>query len=205
MKRFLELAVLAFGFFLFAAWSNSRGIALHGGQEKPYYIPLHSIYVESDQEGVKHLQDLPHDLKAKVLEKLPPKAQTLGLGPSNLFLVRGEDIKDAVFGTWEAYQGPFPGDEPIDPLTKYKGNHQWLVVYFGCSNPGTVWLVDSVMQKGNTFRVYFKKGKHAEVSAFHYYFAWVPLGELAPGAYKLELFNMDTMQMALARTVTVKK
>ncbi len=167
-------------------------------------IPLKSIYSTNGQEGL---------IPVKRREKDPSKAhleairQEVRGGASNILLVNGDDIVQAVNATRWAFTGgrslevpvrPEPGDGP-------KPASFWMVAFLGIdgSTP-PAWLVRSAERKGQNIRLsVIKPKRNSSTKDERHYFVWVPLGKLEAGRYTLELFDTETKELTLMRRVIV--
>jgi len=166
-------------------------------------IPLREIYTTSDQEGTKKVPGQGGDVAAKHLQAI---LETQGLmGASNAFLARGKDIGTAVRATRAVFVFGHSADVPADRVDGPKEKQHWVVAYFGVGGVGSRWVIRSVSRNGDRFRITFGKGRIAEVSVSQQYFAWIPVGELSPGTYSIELFDAENKQLSLSRTVTVPR
>jgi hypothetical protein len=158
-------------------------------------IPLETGYTTSDQKALKHVRRQGGD----DLNEIFRKAQ--GMGASNVFLVRGEDIADAVFHTRSVFVGYRSANVPVGPV---ETKQFWLVAYFGLAGSGEAWVVKSIEQKGKTIRLTYEVGQ-TEAGDTHQYFAWVPLGNLEPGRYTLELSDAQNNEVNLMRRIIIGK
>src|SRR5262249_28898214 len=98
---------------------------------EPQPIPLDSVYVTSEQKGSKRVATGGGDFGRKALEALRERARRVGL--SNVFLVRGATIQEAVEATSVAYDVGLGGSEPISADQLKKDERVWVVAYFGLS------------------------------------------------------------------------
>jgi hypothetical protein len=165
-------------------------------------VPLKSVYSTSYQEGLKRVDQGVGD-KAFPNEMAELYQQAIQLGASNVFLARGEDVAAAVKATWEVFTGGIPADTPVSPDRPPKSGDMWLVAYLGVtgSDP-TAFRVHSVEVSGTEIRLTYKH-PGSVTQDLHPYFYWVPLGKLAPGTYKLQLFDADQKEVTLMRRVRV--
>jgi hypothetical protein len=122
-------------------------------------------------------------------------------GASNVFLVEAKGIDGAVMASRFVLAGLNPVGKPAR-VYEQAGDH-WLVVYLGTSHSGPAWELDSVKVDGNRIRfAYHLPRAGGGPKDLHPYFYWVPLGELKPGKYQLELF--DGEDVTLMRRVEVR-
>lgn len=190
------------------AWSFARSARPSAGSDgkqkeatQVRKIPLKSIYSTNGQEGpisVRGGRGEPYD---RFLAEMYRK--TYGMGASNVFLVRADDLAAAIRATYFVFLGGRPVDRPTDPDDQLKHTKIWLAIYFGVTGsepPG--WLVKSVEQNGKTIRVTYVQ-QQPETKDLHQYFVWVPLGVLEGGTYALELFDGEKKEITLLRRVVV--
>jgi hypothetical protein len=130
-------------------------------------------------------------------------------GLTNVFLVRGKDINEAVRAASSAMVGfsggggypvaPKEGEWP--PATESR--QLWLVAYLGAGHSGTNASVpiQSVEREGKTIRLAYCYRSNQNKDMMPYIF-WVPLGEMEKGTYTLELFDTDKKEVTLLRRVT---
>ncbi len=121
-------------------------------------------------------------------------------GPSTILMVAADDIDRAVAETAHALIGKWRA------IPKKPPKSQWLAVYLGLE--GVVeprWAIDNITLSGTVVRVSYKRIPEAGFCSFVFqsYYAWAPLGTLARGAYKLELYDLDVKDVVLMRRVEV--
>jgi hypothetical protein len=168
-------------------------------------IPLKALYSTNGQHGVL---PLPRRLEAAYgwdLEQI--REATSRLGASNVFLVRGKDVAEAIRGTRKVFTGARTADALSAPEAPRGAKECWAVAYFG-NRFGwpPAWVVDPTEVAGKTIRIPFRKTKPLTGTGdFHPYFVWVPLGELKEGTYTLELFDTEKKETVLLRRVTVSE
>src|SRR5712692_3131813 len=118
MKRY-SILVIAILFVVCTTWLVAdRESSMRADQEpkKPIDIPLKSIYSTSGQEGLKHVKERIEEPYGKDLEEIYRKTQ--GMGASNIFLARGQDIAEVVNATLRVFTGILPADVPAEPFKK---------------------------------------------------------------------------------------
>jgi hypothetical protein len=186
----------------------TAGLATGAAQEKgevvkPQPIPLDSVYVTSEQKGLKRVAVGQGNFDQPVLEDLARRSIKAGL--SNVFLVRGAEIGDAVRATRLAFDSGLGASEPIPADRAQADKAVWLVAFFGVSGSSPpAWEVKGVERSGQRVRVSFAASP-ADSNDRHPYFAWVLLGAAEPGVYTLELFDVNVKEAVLSRRVAVKK
>jgi hypothetical protein len=193
----------------YAALVGMAGLAIATGGEQAGTIPLESVYSTSQQPGLKHVT---HAMKADGNRWVPlePYGHFLqrirsdfSSGLTNVFLVRGKDITQAVRATSMAMPGNSGGGYPVLPEDGSEPTQLWLVAYLGRSSSGTDAEVpiQSVEREGKTIRLAYRYHRNANQDMMPYIF-WVPLGEMKKGTYTLELFDTDKKEVTLLRRVT---
>lgn len=126
-----------------------------------------------------------------------------GNGASNAFLVHGKDITGAIEATASVLLGGQSAERPGVNARGQMPPSLWLVAYLGSSGSSPPeWTVRSVERRGNSFRVSYST-RQAETDDGRHYFVWVPVGELKPGTYSLELFDVGRKEVMLLRRVVV--
>ncbi len=181
--------------------------------EKAREVHLGSIYLTSDQNSLRHADssffDRPDGSKQYVESYGALLANFLSRfrsGPSNGFLVRGKDIRQAIRATFLSLDGVRAVDLSVGPEEDLpQPSELWMVAYLGTAGSDPLaWRVQSVERTGKRIRVAYVKQKPKSKDLYPY-FVWVPLGELESGTYSLELFNLGENQAELLRRVTVGK
>lgn len=165
-------------------------------------VPLSSIYSTSRQKGLKVVDQGVGDEAFPVEMRELYQAATR-MGASNVFLVCADDIAGAVGATWKVFTGGSPVDTPVRHGRNVKSNSHWLVAYMGVagSDPPE-WLVRSAQVKANQVRLsYTEVG--AETTDAHPYLVWIPLDNLEPGSYVVELYDEGGKHVTLSRQVKV--
>jgi hypothetical protein len=170
-------------------------------------IPLEQVYSTNGQEGLIPVRlgtKAPYDACLREMFR-----HSAGIGASNIFLVKGNDITEAITATATVIAGgngaerPARGVPPHDEPTKC-----WLVAYLGMSeSKPPAWAVVKVEKEGKTLRLYYygrQPPGHAPEGK-HHYFAWVPVGDLEAGRYDLELIEAGRRSLVLRRKVEVQR
>jgi hypothetical protein len=186
----------------YAAGCNSRPEPpLATATEEVRTIALESIHSTSGQQGFKLVQRGQEPI-APYLERLWTKFNGV---PSNVVLVRGDDLTTTLRSTMMAFTAARSTHKPVDPNDGSKPEQLWLVAHLGLAySTPPAWLVESAEQRGKTLRLtFFEPVNGGATSDDHQYFYWVPLGKLQPGAYTLELFDSKKKAAMLSRLVIV--
>jgi len=142
------------------------------------------------------------DKVSKALEKNHGMLSQIGRevkgGASNIILVDAKSADDAV----RACHSVLTEYRTADSTTEWSENftgHYWLIVYLGRGGPRK-WEVDGVTIDGNRIRFKYHRWKPPKGGYFGNgvvarFFYWVPLGELEPGTYRLELFDGEAVTL----------
>jgi RNA polymerase sigma factor (sigma-70 family) len=150
-----------------------------GPDGKKQYVKPYGLYLELLQGGGRH-------------------------GASNVFLVRGKDIGQAVQATWEVCARFARVDAPAVADRQAAQAPLWAVAFFGMAgSEPPEWLVKSVEVKAKTVRIRYTKGQ-SRTNDEHQYYLWVPLGRPGPGTFTLELFDTERNEVTLMRRVRVE-
>jgi hypothetical protein len=166
-------------------------------------IPLESIYSTTGQKSLKPVKGHHSEPYSNDLSQI---RSGLRSGASNIFLVRGNNITQAIAATRRLFVGGGAADVPVLEGVGLEEGPLWLVTYFGSAgSKPSAWQVEPVEQKGKTIRVpFWKPGRLGSTSDIHAYLVWIPLGELEEGAYTLELFDINQREVILMRRVLVE-
>jgi RNA polymerase sigma factor (sigma-70 family) len=181
-----------------------------GGTPAQGLIPLESVYGTTGQKEIRNMSagfNVRADGKKVYREPYGPDLDLLNSegrqGASNVFLVRGRDVKDAVQATWEVFAARAPADVPPAANRQARQAPLWAVAFFGITGSSPVaWKVRAVTVKGKAVRIAYETGE-ARTNDLHPYYAWVPLGRLEPGAYTVELFDAGREEVTLLRRCRV--
>lgn len=165
------------------------------------------IYVTRDQEGYRQVDSDLEGVDEQVLKKFRDRSR--GYGCSNVYLVWGDDIEEAVRATHDGLQSIAGASIPCSAsgTEDKKREGVWMVAFLGIagSDPPE-WRVKSatVDPARKVVRVTYHEGASATLDVCPYY-AWVPLKGLAEGRYTLELYDADAAEVVVSRKVTVKR
>jgi hypothetical protein len=175
-------------------------------------IPLESVYSTNGQRGLKPMSAAFHPQKdgsrrfgepyGRDLEEIRSEHEW---GASNIFVVSGGDITAAVKAARRVLTGGQSADVPAVPDDGSTPAPFWVVCHLGVESSGPpAWLIQSVERRDRIVRITFSKPKRLFSTAdIHQYFVWVPLGELGPGTYALELYDAEKREVTLLRRVAV--
>lgn len=168
-------------------------------------IPLESIFSTCGPKGTKYVDRRLDEPGGPELQALFRHFRDREIcdAPSNLFLVRGQGIAEAMKATYFALNDERSADQVVGAGEQALAQELWLAVYFGV-DPAE-WQMESVTQKGQTVRVAVRKPQPAQchLMSIHQCFLWVPLGKLPQGDYSLELFDTAKNAVTLSRSVVV--
>jgi hypothetical protein len=116
-------------------------------------------------------------------------------GACNAHLVRAKDLATLLEQTHRADLHERSG-EGLSPI----GRDQpvWLVAFLGLGDAGQpAWTVASVQKGAATVRISVNRGSTR--AGKHPHFAWVPLPDLPPGRYSVQLADAQTGKMKVSR------
>jgi hypothetical protein len=176
-------------------------------------IPLGETLTTSAQEGLQNVGDAfsdPDNPEVKsangYLQKILRSSEN---GASNVFLVDATSAVDAVRSSAGVLLRSRAADSPAPVnMGRPKRGAHWLVAYLGTAQCFPVrWNVEGVAVEGNRIRLAYHTPDstvHAVTTDVHAYLYWVPLSELAPGVYQLELFDAGEEAVTLMRRVRVE-
>lgn len=176
-------------------------------------IPLSDVVTTSPQKGMSQPDTF-------IKTRLSPDAARSATGylrqitkpasgASNIFLVDAEDFGGVLNATASVVLGSRTASTPA-PVNKPKASHgfYWLVCYLGVgpSSPSW-WMVEGISVSEKKFTLKFRdssrdSGANRDANPYYY---WVPVGDLEPGNYKLELFDTGRQQISLMRSVEVRE
>lgn len=181
---------------------------------KAVSIPKSEIYTTSDEPGFKKKmvalfwpnKDGP-DKAVHPYSYALQGLQNAGMPGPNVFVVRGEEIKDAISATRLLRSGG-----SVDEPPKYDADDReivskrhWLVVYlgtFGSEPPRWEFKSMSVSDRMIEFAYSKTKSRYTTHDVWQYYY-WVELPELRKGTYELRLFDSDKKRPSLIRVVEI--
>jgi hypothetical protein len=158
-------------------------------------VPMSSIISTNPQKGMRLLTDAFPAGDGKEYQK---KFADFNSNASNVFLVDANSERAAISASVRIWFGP------RSPATSKSGN-QWLVAFLGIGPSGPRWYeVTNVDVAGDKVRLSYRTPKPSIVSKdVRQYFFWVPLGELKPGTYYVELYDEGLKAAVLSRRVEV--
>lgn len=185
------------------------GVAAAPVREAPEeVIPLSTMYATSGQRG---LLEVPVE---RVLDGDERKQRRLfasrEIGPSNLFLVVGEDMETAVEATYAVFVDGRSVDRPARPPgAKQKARESlWVFVYLGrAQSSPTEWVVTRVAIQGDRVRVTISRPDPKKVQYVLcdsiVYMLWAPLGNREAKGLSLEVFDEPNRETMMTRRVAV--
>lgn len=169
---------------------------------KPKEIRLDMAYTWTGQKGIK-----PLDLDQPAMSVNAMYKQLLSHGLSNVVLVRGSDIGDAVALTQVAFRSGVGTGVLTRPNDNNPSNLLWIVAYVGRDSSSPLhYEFLRVEQTGNRFRVEYRDNRPDGGSDEYIPYAiWVPVGELEAGKYTLELYEAKAKDVVLSRLIRYAK
>jgi hypothetical protein len=156
-----------------------------GKAEEPINnIPLESCYATAGVSGCRIIRDGGENPYSLDLGELFRGNKA---GASNVALVRGKDVADAVKATRWTLTAGLRADAPIPPnpsdIKAAAGLPIWLVAYLGAgsSNPG-FGRVHAAEVRGRTVRVTYSRARsNTKTDDVVQYYLWMPLGRAEAG------------------------
>jgi hypothetical protein len=172
-------------------------------------IPLSEIVTTSSQTELRSLRDTwEKDINkpSTAFDTFMRQIQNINNGGSNVFIVDATNLYGALSASSNILIGSRRADTPapVDTADPERGSH-WLVAYLGSgpSNP-TWWTVESVeVDKGKVVLSYRESKPRPATDDMRRYYYWVSLGRLTPGAYEVQLFDVEKGAATLMRRVEV--
>lgn len=164
-------------------------------------IPLKSIYTTSPQEGMQPLR------RERVVGSTRGGGENIA-NTSNVWLVDAKSIDAATNATRRVLSGR---QHVADRLAKGGDDptgHYWFVVFLGTAGSHPIrWTADGVKIDDNRIRFTYHPfrppaGGYGGTGDRRYYFYLIPVGQLLPGKYRLQLF--DGEDVTLMRQVEVR-
>jgi len=192
-------------FILFVISCGGLAFGQDAPKGKTTSIPLESAFSTTRQDNMKKISRTRDQGEKYVNDLKLIYEYSYHVGASNIFLVRGNSIAEAIRATRQAFAGANGVDEPVNPDEKRQRGEFWLVAYLGVSgSEPPACVVTSIEKQGNRFRLTYER-KIAETQDIYQYFVWVPLGSLSDGRYSLELAERQDAIPILVRNVPVRK
>jgi len=165
-------------------------------------IPLSSVFGSFAQDGMQNAARKNKTLARSINTIF---GESSGVGASNVFLVSGDSIEDAVAATLRVFAASTSADDVVKS-DDASSSHFWAVAYLGISGSGSPWIVHDIKLDGTAVRIRASKPKIQMGAAdVHQYFLWVPLGQLEPATYDIELRDAETERLTLLRQVVVRR
>jgi hypothetical protein len=214
-RRIWVLGLTAAAAVLLAAMAAGRWAALSRADEQPA-AEESAPKPQSPADPSKRIREIPfadvyytyNSIRPSPPEmkraRLPEdfRATCQHLGASNIFLVRGDDINQAVLATRLAVLSGFGVDAPLKPKL-HDSRTLWLAVFLGVggSSPPE-WIVKSITHEDMRLRFVYEVG-FAETLDLCPYLFLARLGELEAGEYALELYDDRYKEPRLVRRVRI--
>jgi hypothetical protein len=170
-------------------------------QETDRSIALSSIVTTSSQRKLRYFNDVFSGDDRTKYQREFAKSRT---PTPNVVLIDAADEGAAISKSAKVIFGTLKTDQVIQ--AKADSNY-WMVAFLstGPSTP-TAYMIERASIEGNTIRLTYYKPKAELVTAdVRHYFYWIPLGQLKPAAYKVELYDSDKKAVTLSRLIEVKQ
>lgn len=163
------------------------------GAEKLEDVPLKGALATFRQAGFGHVEGNESEVVHRRWKLLLERWQT---GACNAYLVRAKDLATLLEQTKWAQLHERSGEGMILPLNR--DQPVWLVAFLGMGDAGRpAWTVAHVQKGAATVRISVNRG--ATGAGKHPHFAWVPLPDLPPGRYSVELADAQTGEIKARR------
>ena len=154
-------------------------------------VPLDTVYSVPKMEGLNYLRVKNPDIHGQNLLDILSAAKPIGF--SSAFLVRGENLKEVIRGTYRVFNLGWDVDEIVPGAKETdegeKNGDVWVCAFLGnkCSTPPQM-ILDRVEVEATTVRVVFGR-PIAALRTFDSvpYLVWANLGRLRAGTYQIEL------------------
>ncbi len=177
-------------------------------EEPEEVIPLKAVFASSGQEG---MLEVPRNRFVEGENGLKRNLyRAAEIGPSNLFLVRGDEIDEVLEATWYALAQGFRLDRSVDSPARRKAPSKqlWAFVYFGAAQGGPPeWTVTRVAVQRDRVRVTATRPDRAARLGIDcdeiVYMFWIPLGEPKQKAYTLQAYDETNRATIMTRYVVV--
>jgi hypothetical protein len=175
-------------------------------------IPLEKIITTSPQAKMRQFDEVfPNtndQTESEAAREYLRPFQSATAGPSNAFLVDAMDARDAIEASKTVFFGGRSADTPapVNQPDPKRGNY-WLAAYLGIGPSGpTAFVIETVtLRDGGIRLVYSKPTARAATADIHHYYYWVPIGQLRPGEYNIELFDSGLKKVTLSRRVVLEE
>jgi hypothetical protein len=187
-----------------------RDIANEADELKGQPVSKDKIYSSIAQKGLKHIdiRDPKENISKSQLEGIYKEAARRRW--SDVFLVRADNIADTVRGTLIASFVCTVVD--VSPYyTPRQTNQVWLVAYLGTATAeGPHWTVESGVVSDRTIRLVYLQHENVQNASSRPppdadgpCLVWMPVGELDPGDYQVELHDAGLRQTVFMRRVFI--
>lgn len=185
-------------------------------EPEPQTIPKNEVFTTSVEQGFKDrlvpafrsTKDgdkpaFPYSFDLKMINQ-----DSQGMGASNIFIVRGDDVAQAVASTRLVFVTGGSADTPPEndiSAKKIKSEKLWLVAYLGSAWSGPPkWRFKSANVNKQSIEFAYSTVMPAVMTGDGLqYFYWVPLPPLKKGTYELKLRDADKGRPVLIRYVDV--
>ena len=164
-------------------------------------IRLDLGFTTSGQKGLNYAFSIREEKSRDILRQLVQDAKRNGA--SNVFLVAGDQIENVLSATSEVMCRGLGTDNVLLVNDQPgKAARYWLVAFFGVHSGDSGWRVKSIERQDKKIRIRFSFSGGLNLDRQAYFF-WIPLDELDPGRYSLELYDDDCGDTNLIRRVNV--
>ena len=193
-------SLLACGRVMAIAISSMACTSCSNQPEKFEKIPFTQIYATVPQQGMKRVvmaEQLPFDQdKLERFIKLRPQA-------SNVFFSKARGLKGVDGAVFKAIW--LDGRAELALPKSTEGSQLWLIAYFGFGRESPPrWIIASIERSQATIRINFEEpASDASEQGSVPNFLLLPLENLKPGGYELQLRDSAANEVAFMRKVEV--
>jgi hypothetical protein len=168
--------------------------------ERSKEIPLKDVVATFNQPELSRYKDRMSDdwegLRAKMTS-----------GVSNVIMVAGKDIHEAIHATRLAFTlASYNSDAPSQVDSNNPKSEYWICAYLGSdSSTPPRWNITRIDVVATVISIHYRRHEaKAGTDDLHRYFIWVPLGQLRPGNYTVQLCDSISGESVLRRLVRIK-
>lgn len=167
-------------------------------------VPLSAIYTTTHQDQLRPIPFREGEAAHRDLEVVKSCLKNCHL--STLFLVRGDDPGAAIRDARHRLTPDVERETRAERKAREASTKYWLVLFLetGPSTPNQ-WTIRGVELFPNRVQVNYNASERTDSATTDliYYLYWIPLGELKPGRYTVQLSDTSTGDTHLLRTEQV--
>ena len=174
-------------------------------------IPLEKIVTTSPQAKMRQFDEVfanaNDQTDSEAAQQYLRPFQSATAGPSNALLVDAVNARDAIEASKTVFFGGRSADTPAPTnQPNPKRGEYWLAVYLGIGpSAPTAFVIQDASVAGVVIRLKYSRPNSVTATAdIHFYYYWIPLGNLKPGDYRIELFDVSQEKITLSRNVQLE-